>query len=161
MFPFPVDKHDKWVLREQLFLLGQVDGAEAMRKVLSTLTRNYVSIFQRNPGRGRFSSSLAEILDQVKNSSISTSKAMDLIQSKESPQFLLESFANLDHSRHRRTGFPEAVFAEGKSAEQTVAILDDFARRINESVRAGEENMRVNTAILATRYGFIFSLIAS
>lgn len=62
----------------------------------------------------------------------------------------LESFANLDHGRSQRTGFPEAVFAEGKTAEQVGKILDDMARNANESDYSASHGA---TAILATRYG--------
>ncbi|MBI5478592.1 MAG: nickel pincer cofactor biosynthesis protein LarB [Deltaproteobacteria bacterium] len=37
-------------------------------------------------------------------------------------------FANVDHHRHLRTGFPEVIFGEGKSAEQIAAILREVAR---------------------------------
>jgi len=39
-------------------------------------------------------------------------------------------FAQLDLEREKRTGFPEVVFAEGKSAEQLTAIF----RRLTESI---------------------------
>ena len=44
------------------------------------------------------------------------------------------SFANLDHNRTQRTGFPEAVFSPGKTPSQIVAILDDMARVVNERI---------------------------
>lgn len=70
-----------------------------------------------------------------------------------SPEQILQSFANLDHSRARRTGFPEAVFAEGKTAEQVASILDDMARAVNESVRFDGDapDNKVGSVILATR----------
>jgi len=65
----------------------------------------------------------------------------------------LSQFANLDHGRSMRTGFPEAVFAEGKTPEQVASILDDMARNVNEScatsIKGGGGN--TSTAILATR----------
>jgi pyridinium-3,5-biscarboxylic acid mononucleotide synthase len=36
-------------------------------------------------------------------------------------------FANVDHHRHLRTGFPEVILGEGKTAEQIVAILRELA----------------------------------
>jgi NCAIR mutase (PurE)-related protein len=36
-------------------------------------------------------------------------------------------FANIDHHRALRAGFPEVVFGEGKSVEQTVAICERLA----------------------------------
>ena len=66
------------------------------------------------------------------------------------PEDALRAFANLDHTRSSRTGFPEAVFAEGKTPEQVATILDDFARNLNEEIRRGEI-VDSRRAILATR----------
>ena len=64
----------------------------------------------------------------------------------------LSSFANLDHSRALRTGFPEAVFAQGKTPPQIVAILDSMTRKVNESVERGEIMPKsAGGSILATR----------
>uniref|UniRef100_A0A7S1ZTF0 phosphoribosylaminoimidazole carboxylase n=1 Tax=Ditylum brightwellii TaxID=49249 RepID=A0A7S1ZTF0_9STRA len=74
----------------------------------------------------------------------------------------LESFANLDHSRAKRTGFPEAIFAAGKTPEQIVSILDDMAGHLNDSIRSemegkvncegeGTRDVGAGNAILATR----------
>jgi NCAIR mutase (PurE)-related protein len=38
-------------------------------------------------------------------------------------------FANIDHHRALRAGFPEVVFGEGKSVEQTVAICERIAAK--------------------------------
>jgi NCAIR mutase (PurE)-related protein len=63
---------------------------------------------------------------------------------------LLRSFANLDHHRSKRTGFPEAVFSESKTPEQVAKILDDMARSVNELSEHDSQD-QVATAILATR----------
>ena len=72
----------------------------------------------------------------------------------ETQEETLASFANLDYERSKRTGFPEAVFAEGKTSKQVASILDDMARSVNESMQSiGISNDDyVSTAILATRY---------
>ncbi|EEC43325.1 predicted protein [Phaeodactylum tricornutum CCAP 1055/1] len=67
-----------------------------------------------------------------------------------SSEELLASYASLDHKRYRRTGFPEAVFAEGKTASQVALILDDMARSVNDSLEDGEIGALVGTTILAT-----------
>ena len=64
----------------------------------------------------------------------------------------LESFANLDHDRRKRTGFPEAVFAEGKTSAQVAAILEDMARKVNESRHVDFDEHHDTGPILATRY---------
>jgi len=67
---------------------------------------------------------------------------------------LLSSFANLDHRRARRTGFPEAVFGQGKTPGQVHAILDSMARNARDSRRragdGGGAPSRART-IIATR----------
>jgi NCAIR mutase (PurE)-related protein len=52
---------------------------------------------------------------------------------------VLSSFANLDHGRARRAGFPEAVFGQGKTPSQVHAILDDMARSARRDRRRGED----------------------
>lgn len=98
-------------------------------------------------GRSFVASSLADILQQVQDGRLSASQASNLLAKPEN----LESFANLDHNRHKRTGFPEAVFAEGKTPEQTARILDDMARACNERLRQNADENRLSTSILATR----------
>jgi NCAIR mutase (PurE)-related protein len=105
----------------------------------------------------RFSSqtnSLESILEQVRQGTLQPVQAEALIRNvadaSQTPEDTLKSFANLDHSRSSRTGFPEAVFAAGKTPDQVARILDDMARNLNEQIRAGtiDDSQR---AILATR----------
>jgi hypothetical protein len=65
---------------------------------------------------------------------------------------ILTSFANLDHTRSSRTGFPEVVFGAGKTPDQVSRILDDMARNFNER-SLSEQGTIPNSqrAILATR----------
>ena len=65
---------------------------------------------------------------------------------------LLSSFANLDHTRNQRTGFPEAVFAQGKTPHQIATILDDMASNINTNmINNNDKSNSPTNAILATR----------
>jgi hypothetical protein len=98
----------------------------------------------------RCSSDLLRILEQVKEGSVSPSDAVGFISEETTNEEVLRSFANLDHSRSQRTGFPEAVFAQGKTPQQVAKILDDMARSTNESAATGEYS--TSSAILATRY---------
>ena len=66
------------------------------------------------------------------------------------PDETLQSFANLDHGRAMRAGFPEAVFAQGKTPQQVALILDDMALAVNEAIENGQSDS-ASTAILATR----------
>ena len=99
--------------------------------------------------------SLVNILRSVQDGNMTLDEAEKTIQagidSNASPEDTLKSFANLDHNRTRRTGFPEAVFAEGKTPDQVARILDDMARSLNEQI-IGRGVQEAQRAILATRY---------
>ena len=102
-----------------------------------------------------------EILRKVEEGLLSASAAESLLSSTStcvakasssapSDMDALESFANLDHKRTKRTGFPEAVFSEGKTAKQIRDILDDMAKHVNTAVESGDASV-AEKAILATR----------
>jgi pyridinium-3,5-biscarboxylic acid mononucleotide synthase len=108
-----------------------------------------------------FPDDLAKILQQVRDGTLSVNDAEKKLirttttqKDSRSPEEVLASFANLDHSRASRAGFPEAVFGEGKTADQIARILDDMARHANE--QSGHEKDHTadtikQTPILATR----------
>ena len=97
----------------------------------------------------RWLSSLVDILVQVQSGQLSIEQAKHRLQT--SPEEALQSFANLDHARSGRTGFPEAIFAAGKTASQVASILDDMARYVNDIPPNDKSVTTVSTAILATR----------
>jgi pyridinium-3,5-biscarboxylic acid mononucleotide synthase len=104
-------------------------------------------------GRRMMSSSFRDILRQVQEGNLDVDQAEELItiRNQASPEETLQSFANLDHGRAIRTGFPEAVFAAGKAPKQVAAILDDMAKHVNLSLAQGHHGSIASTAILATR----------
>lgn len=77
---------------------------------------------------------LKELLEKVKSGDCAVDEALNSL--KHLPSESLE-FACVDHHRQLRTGFPEVVFGENKSAGQIIAIM--------EKLMAGE------SAALATR----------
>ncbi|GKY95322.1 hypothetical protein MPSEU_000494000 [Mayamaea pseudoterrestris] len=106
---------------------------------------------------GQLSKSLAEVLRDVHERNVNPHEAEELIMSllptsnennSQNNDEVLRQYANIDHARSLRTGFPEAVFAQGKSPEQVARILDDMARHANEN--APSDNQPINP-ILATR----------
>lgn len=119
---------------------------------------NRIRLLQSRGGFRYFTSegkSLGSILERVRDGTLQPGEAENLIKTNVadlswSPEDTLKSFANLDHSRSSRTGFPEAVFAAGKTPDQVARILDDMARNLNEQIKKGtiEDSQR---AILATR----------
>ena len=73
----------------------------------------------------------------------------------QSPDEILSTFANLDHSRVKRAGFPEAVFGQGKTPSQIHLILESMAKNVNEMIDAASKGDGIvnsaSTAIIATR----------
>ncbi|KAL3805781.1 hypothetical protein HJC23_007742 [Cyclotella cryptica] len=68
-----------------------------------------------------------------------------------SPHDILTSFANLDHRRASRAGFPEAVFGQGKTPTQIHAILESMAKDVNQLAETTKDMSPASTAIIATR----------
>ncbi len=79
----------------------------------------------------RATSSLSQILQQIENGSLSAKDAEKMIQTQntstsqslqmgKAPNDVLSSFANLDHSRSKRAGFPEV------SGPKNLCIFDGF-----------------------------------
>ena len=67
---------------------------------------------------------LRAILEQLAAGKVSPAEAE---QSLRHLPFENLGFANLDHHRHLRRGFPEVVFCSGKTTEQVAAIVERFA----------------------------------
>ncbi len=69
---------------------------------------------------------LREILTQHKAGSLSDDQALERLRSL---PFEDLGFANVDHHRTLRQGFPEVIFGAGKSAEQVVGIVESMMPR--------------------------------
>ena len=123
---------------------------------LLMMSANRVLFVARKCQRKLFSTAptttILGILEQVQRGTLDPQMAESLIAkaANPTPEDSLQAFANLDHTRSSRTGFPEAVFAEGKTPEQVARILDDFARNLNEEIQRGAV-VDSRRAILATR----------
>ncbi len=46
----------------------------------------------------------------------------------------IDGFARLDLDRHKRTGIPESILAEGKTTEQTIALIRSFTVKAGYSL---------------------------
>jgi len=67
---------------------------------------------------------LLEILSAVQNGTLSPADAEKAIQETMRQSAIADlGFASLDLKREKRTGFPEVVFGEGKTAEQIASIM--------------------------------------
>lgn len=69
---------------------------------------------------------IKELLEQVKTGERSVEDALKDL--KDIPYHEM-GFANVDHHRALRTGFPEAIFGQGKTAAQISAIMTELLRK--------------------------------
>jgi len=76
---------------------------------------------------------LRRLLDGVRSGSVTPDSAIEQLRSL--PFEAVSDFARLDHHRTLRCGFPEVIFAQGKTPAQVVQIFTRLAER-NERVMA-------------------------
>lgn len=88
-------------------------------------------------------SALKELLEKVYNRSLPPDRAMELL--KDLP-FEDIGFAQVDHHRTLRKGFPEVVYCQGKTVEQVVAVVDSL-RKKNHNVLATRAEHHVYEAV--------------
>ena len=69
---------------------------------------------------------LRELLDGVKNNRIDIDIAMEKL--KNLPYEDL-GYANIDHHREVRTGYPEVIYCEGKTDEHILGIIDKMTQK--------------------------------
>ena len=70
---------------------------------------------------------LAALLSAVAGGELAVDAALDRLRTL--PFETLEGVATLDHHRPLRTGFPEVIYCEGKTAEQVAVIAERLATR--------------------------------
>lgn len=70
---------------------------------------------------------MKKILNKLKNNEISIEEAEKLIKTQNILE--LEDYAKLDNYRSLRTGFPEAIYAEGKTDEDLIKIILNYSNK--------------------------------
>jgi NCAIR mutase (PurE)-related protein len=90
---------------------------------------------------------LKELLERVREGSLSPEKAAELLARLPYEDL---GFAKIDHHRALRRGFPEAVFGEGKTPEQIVAIVERIAGH-GQRVLVTRTNAEVHARVAAVR----------
>ena len=76
---------------------------------------------------------ICSVLRRYKQGSISEREAAAFL-GKSSVEEM--GFAEIDHARERRQGFPEVIYGEGKTGEQVLAIMESLAEKSAGSVMA-------------------------
>jgi len=95
---------------------------------------------------------LRQLLDSVSSGAVSTDDAVKRIATL---PFKDLGFANVDHHRALRQGFPEVVFGQGKTVEQVTGIVLELMSHGSDILvtRLGAaEGAAVAAAVLGTRY---------
>ncbi|VFQ45518.1 nickel pincer cofactor biosynthesis protein LarB [Desulfoluna butyratoxydans] len=95
---------------------------------------------------------LTQILETLKNGELSVDEAAGKLTHVVNEDL---DFANIDHHRSLRKGFPEVIFGEGKTSEQIIGIMERMITQENVilTTRVDEEKaQRVLAAIPACRY---------
>ncbi|MHB8087520.1 MAG: nickel pincer cofactor biosynthesis protein LarB [Anaerolineaceae bacterium] len=71
--------------------------------------------------------SIKLLLEQIKSGAVDVDAAMDKL--RHLPYENVDNFAMLDHHRNMRNGFPEVIFAQGKTPSQVILIAQKLAER--------------------------------
>lgn len=95
---------------------------------------------------------LTALMEQVASGE---TKPEDAVEALKDLPFEDLGFANIDHHRNLRTGYPEAVFCQGKKPEQIAAIMKELAQ-VNKNIigtRATEKDFEaVQKALPKARF---------
>lgn len=96
---------------------------------------------------------LRQLLSRVSSGALSVDEA--LARLKGFPYELVGDFARVDHQRAARQGFPEIVFAEGKTPEQVSQIIQSLSLR-NEKVLATRVSQEMYAALQPALPGAVY-----
>lgn len=95
---------------------------------------------------------LIELLERLKSGEVDSATVADELARLDSEKL---EFANLDHHRGLRTGYPEVIYGEGKSPAQAAAIFGRLAER-NPFVLCTRASRAMAEAIDATVPGTVY-----
>ncbi|WP_209626616.1 nickel pincer cofactor biosynthesis protein LarB [Methanobacterium petrolearium] len=85
---------------------------------------------------------MKKVLQELINGNVSVEEAEKMLKTMQIAE--LEDFAKLDTARDIRTGFPEAIFAEGKNDQELVKIIRNCANRGRVLVTRLKEDRYIN-----------------
>ncbi len=99
---------------------------------------------------------LKEILTDIKSGEVSVDDAR---QKLENLPYEDLGFANIDHHRALRRGFPEVIYCGNKTAEQVVIIMERISQ--TQDVLATRVTLEISEAIKAKRPDAIYNKLAN
>ena len=105
-----------------------------MKKGFNKEVSNFISrYYLEKAGEELDRKSIRELLEQYKEGKISIDDGVDALS-----QLPYENlgFAQIDHHRELRQGFPEVIYGEGKTKEQILAIMKSLAEESRHNVMA-------------------------
>ena len=106
----------------------------------NSIVPSYVRV--ANLSTGSFSreddkkNSILELFQHVADGTVSPQAAVEHWRSVGTAYRAVEDFAKIDTTRKARTGFPEVVYAEGKTPEQVAAIMKVMMDKSDDIVMA-------------------------
>src|SRR5262249_30480346 len=95
---------------------------------------------------------LHELLNQVRNGTLSVDQALDILKTL---PFEDLGFAQIDHHRALRKGFPEVIFGQGKTSRQMIEIAQRLVSRGQHALitRLNEQKAEeIRSTLPALRY---------
>lgn len=105
-----------------------------MKKGFTKEVSNFICrYYLKKAGEELDRKSIRELLEQYKEGKISIDDGVDALS-----QLPYENlgFAQIDHHRELRQGFPEVIYGEGKTKEQILAIMKSLAEESRHNVMA-------------------------
>uniref|UniRef100_M4B4A5 phosphoribosylaminoimidazole carboxylase n=1 Tax=Hyaloperonospora arabidopsidis (strain Emoy2) TaxID=559515 RepID=M4B4A5_HYAAE len=93
--------------------------------------------------------SILQLLQRVADGKVSPQAAAKQCSSIAATYKSVEDFAKIDTTRKARTGFPEVVYAEGKTPEQVAAIMKVMMDKSNDTVMASRVTAKAAESIRA------------
>jgi len=75
---------------------------------------------------------LQQLIEDIRTKKVSPQEALNLLRSL--PFENIEGFANLDHHRSLRRGFPEVIYGENKTNDQIIKITNKLYEKNNQII---------------------------
>uniref|UniRef100_A0AAV1V6G0 phosphoribosylaminoimidazole carboxylase n=1 Tax=Peronospora matthiolae TaxID=2874970 RepID=A0AAV1V6G0_9STRA len=119
------------------------------RQLTSTFRVAALSTSSFSTGEDDKMSMVLQLLQRVADGKVSPQAAAEQCSSIAATYESVEEFAKIDTTRKARTGFPEAVYAEGKTPDQVAAIMKVMMDKSDDTVMASRVTAKAAARIRA------------